>query len=86
MVTGAARMAWRPGVLAWALWVLVMFGLAASMWLEVLLRRAGPGDPLDTAVGPIVAMVSAATVGAVLAGRRPRHPVGWLLLAFARCA
>jgi hypothetical protein len=28
-------------------------------------------------------MVSAATVGAVLAGRRPRHPVGWLLLAFA---
>jgi hypothetical protein len=25
-------------------------------------------------------MGSAATVGAVLAGRRPRHPVGWLLL------
>jgi hypothetical protein len=28
-------------------------------------------------------MVSGATVGAVLAGRRPRHPVGWLLLALA---
>jgi hypothetical protein len=28
-------------------------------------------------------MVSAATVGAVLASRRPRHPVGWLLLGFA---
>src|SRR5829696_650469 len=82
-VTGAARMAWRPGVLAWVLWALVVLGLAASMWLEVLLRRAGPADPLDTAVGPIVAMVSAATVGAVLASRRPRHPVGWLLLAFA---
>jgi peptidoglycan/LPS O-acetylase OafA/YrhL len=27
-----------------------------------------------------VALVSAATVGAVLASRRPRHPVGWLLL------
>jgi hypothetical protein len=27
--------------------------------------------------------VSAATVGAVLAGRRPRHPVGWLLLGVA---
>jgi hypothetical protein len=26
-------------------------------------------------------LVSAATVGAVLASRRPRHPVGWLLLA-----
>jgi hypothetical protein len=70
-------------VAAWALWALVMLGLTASMWLEVLLRRAGPADPLDTAVGPIVAMVSAATVGAVLASRRPRHPVGWLLLAFA---
>jgi len=62
-VTGAARMARRPGVLAWALWLLVVLGLAASMWLEVLLRRAGPADPLDTAVGPIMAMVSAATVG-----------------------
>ena len=29
----------------------------------------------------MLAIVSAATVGAVLAGRRPRHPVGWLLLA-----
>jgi hypothetical protein len=27
--------------------------------------------------------VSGATVGAVLASRRPRHPVGWLLLALA---
>jgi hypothetical protein len=26
------------------------------------------------------ALVSAATVGVVLASRRPRHPVGWLLL------
>ena len=24
-------------------------------------------------------------VGAVLAGRRPRHPVGWLLLALGLC-
>jgi hypothetical protein len=62
-----------------------MLGLAVGFWLEVLLRRAGRSDALDTAVGPTVAMVSAATVGAVLAGRRPRHPVGWLLLAFAVC-
>src|SRR5512132_4035936 len=34
-------------------------------------------------VGPVLAMLSAATVGAVLASRRPRHPVGWLLLGFA---
>jgi hypothetical protein len=79
-VTEAARMARRSGVLAWALWALVVLGLAAGFWLEVLLRRAGRSDPLDTAVAPTVATVSAATVGAVLAGRRPRHPVGWLLL------
>jgi hypothetical protein len=87
-VTGVARYTrtrWRPAGLAWALWALVMLGMAASFWLEGLLRRAGRGDPLDTAVGPTVAILSAATVGAVLAGRRPRHPVGWLLLALALC-
>jgi hypothetical protein len=30
----------------------------------------------------VLAAVSAATAGAILASRRPRHPVGWLLLAF----
>jgi hypothetical protein len=81
--TQLIRPRWWPAGLAWALWVLVVLGLAAGFWLEGLLRRAGRADPLDTAVGPTLAMVSAATVGAVLAGRRPRHPVGWLLLAFA---
>jgi hypothetical protein len=32
-------------------------------------------------VAPSVAALTASTVGAVLASRRPRHPVGWLLLA-----
>jgi hypothetical protein len=85
-VTSAARLAQprhRWGVVAWALWALVVLGLAAGFWLEGLLRRAGQADPLDTAVGPFMATVSAATVGAVLAGRQPRHPVGWLLLACA---
>ena len=31
----------------------------------------------------MLAVLSAATVGALLASRRPRHPVGWLLLGFA---
>jgi hypothetical protein len=84
-VTPAVRLArphWWPAGLAWGLWALVVLGLTAGFWLEVLLRRAGRPDPLDTAVGPTLATLSAATVGAVLAGRRPRHPVGWLLLAF----
>src|SRR5215204_4263472 len=66
--TRVARPRWRPDVAAWALWALAILGTAATFWLDPLL---------------VVAMVSAATVGAVLASRRPRHPVGWLLLAFA---
>jgi hypothetical protein len=52
-------------------------------WLDHLLRRAGRPDLalLTPDVGAyVVALVSAAAVGALLASRRPRHPVGWLLL------
>src|SRR4029450_12026749 len=31
---------------------------------------------------PVLGALSTATVGVVLASRRPRHPVGWLLLGF----
>jgi hypothetical protein len=43
-VTGAARMARRPGVLAWVLWALAMLGLAVVPWLDSLLRQAGRPD------------------------------------------
>jgi hypothetical protein len=74
---------WAAG-LAWGLWGLAMAGLAVIWWLDLLLRQVGRADraPLGAGVAaPVLAAVSAATVGAVLAGRRPRHPVGWLLLA-----
>jgi hypothetical protein len=58
-----------------------MLGLAVVPWLDRLLRRAGRADLVQWDARPGVAAVSAATVGAVLASRRPRHPVGWLLLA-----
>jgi hypothetical protein len=83
-VTGV-RLAWFrwPAVLAWALWALTMLGLAVLPWLDRLLRQASRPDltPLTSdAVALVLGVVSAATVGAVLASRRPRHPVGWLLL------
>jgi hypothetical protein len=83
-VTGV-RPAWFrwPAVLAWALWALTMLGLAVLPWLDRLLRQASRPDltPLTSdAVALVLGVVSAATVGAVLASRRPRHPVGWLLL------
>src|SRR5215216_4738080 len=76
---------WAAG-LAWALWALAMVGLAVVPWLDRLLRQAGRPDLVQwNAEGityALLGLVSATTVGAVVASRRPRHPVGWLLLAF----
>jgi hypothetical protein len=75
----------RPAAaLAWALWALSLLGLAVAFWLDQLLRQVGRPELATlqpSSVPLLVAAVSAATVGAVLAGQRPRHPVGWLLLA-----
>jgi hypothetical protein len=82
-VTPAARLArprW-PGVVAWTLWALAMACWLVIPWLDDRLRQAGRPDLTQWDLRPGVAAVTAATVGAVLASRRPRHPVGWLLLA-----
>jgi hypothetical protein len=77
---------WLAG-LAWVLWALAMLGLAVVPWMDRLMIRAGRPDLAvlvpGSVVGPVLAVLSATTVGAVLASRRPRHPVGWLLLGFA---
>src|ERR671931_1123557 len=77
---------WAAG-LAWALWLASLLCLAAVPWLDQLLRRAGRADLVQfTFPGvaiPVLAMVSSVTVGAVVAARRPAHPVGWLLLGIA---
>ena len=68
---------------AWALWGLTLLSLPVGIWLSQLLRRAGLAELTSLQAANvlwILAGVSAATVGAVLASRRPRHPVGWLLL------
>jgi hypothetical protein len=83
--TRRARPRWWPAGLAWALWALAMLGLAVFVWLDQLLRQAGRSELvvlIPTAIPPVLGAVSTATVGAVLASRRPAHPVGWLLLAF----
>ncbi len=88
-MTSSARPAWRPrwwpAVVAWALWTLAMLGLVATAWFDQLLRQAGRPDLAQLrggGVAGILSAVSAVTAGAVLASRRPHHPVGWLLLAF----
>jgi hypothetical protein len=85
-VTAAGRSPWArwwPAGLAWALWVLALLGVATIPWFDHLLRQAGRPEltQLHAITLPsVVAALIAVTVGAVLAGRRPRHPVGWLLL------
>jgi hypothetical protein len=78
------RTGWARG-LAWGLWALTLLGLGATGWLDVLLRRTGyPGLAQVVGTGDtttVVAAVAAATVGALVASRRPGHRVGWLLVA-----
>jgi hypothetical protein len=71
-------------VVAWALWLLAMLGILGVLWFDHLLRQAGRTDLLQfnaSAIAYVLTIVSGTTVGAVLAQRRPRHPVGWLLMA-----
>jgi hypothetical protein len=77
---------WAAG-LAWALWALAMLGLAAVPWTDRLMIRAGRPELASQWQGPfffvVLGFLIATTVGALVASRRPRHPVGWLLLGFA---
>jgi hypothetical protein len=69
--------------LAWALWLLTLVCYALVAWLNDLLVGAGRPDlALLSSDIPayVLATLSATTVGALLASRRPAHPVGWLLL------
>jgi hypothetical protein len=79
--TQLARPRRWPGVVAWTLWALAMAVWLVIPWLDDRLRQAGRPDLTQWDLRPGVALVTGATVGAVLASRRPRHPVGWLLLA-----
>ena len=75
-----------PAWSAWALWALAVLGLVTVPWFDHLLRQAHRPELTQlgaSAIPYLLAVVIAATVGALLASRRPRHPVGWLLLALA---
>jgi signal transduction histidine kinase len=70
---------------AWSLWALATpVGLTLLLVLDHGLRHypAASGQWLKSSDGPfVVAVVASSTVGVLVAWRRPRHPVGWLLLA-----
>jgi hypothetical protein len=79
---------WWPAGLAWALFALVLLEFATFPWLDRLIRQAGRADlaPMTAfSLPPSLAALTASLVGVVLASRRPRHPVGWLLLTLGLC-
>jgi hypothetical protein len=72
-----------PAVLAWAVACVTVASLAPAYRLLSLVGAEGSAEraPSIAATAPVaLAVVSAAAVGALVASRRPRHPVGWLLL------
>jgi hypothetical protein len=77
---------WAAG-LAWALWLASLLCLAVVPWTDRLTIRAGRPELASQWQGSFLLVVLAflitTTVGALVASRRPRHPVGWLLLGFA---
>ena len=52
----------------------------ASVPLNEIARLPGPRGPVNFAF-IVAVMVPAVAVGTLLAARRPRNPIGWLLLA-----
>jgi hypothetical protein len=72
-----------PAVLAWTVAGLTVASLVpAFRFLSLAWSVGSPGAPPSiAAIAPVtLAVVSAAAVGALVASRRPSHPVGWLLL------
>jgi hypothetical protein len=90
-VTSTARRVsprWWPAGLAWALFALVLLEFATFPWQDRLIRQAGRADlaPMTAfSIPPSLAALTASLVGVMLALRRPRHPVGWLLLTLGLC-
>jgi hypothetical protein len=79
----AARRRSGSAVLALVLYGLVLAVFATFPVLDRMMRDAGRPDLALLApfvIAPTLAAFTASTVGVVLARRRPRHPVGWLLL------
>jgi hypothetical protein len=61
---------------------MVTFGIcAATVPLDSLTHQAGTGGPLTDTLTNVVVVLPAIAVGTLLAARRPRNLIGWLILA-----
>jgi hypothetical protein len=77
-VVGSARVA---PVLAVVFGLLALGASLAGIPPAIALHQTGPGGPLADTLITLAVAVPATAVGVLLAARRPRNPIGWLLLA-----
>ena len=75
----------RPGRLAWVLCALAE-AIAAACVVLLLAGHVGLGEAVDAYLVTNLGMVvTFAAIGGLVAGNRPRNPIGWLFLAHSGC-
>ena len=68
--------------LALSLWIFSALFAATALTIIVLGVSVGISFfQLGTAINPVVIAASFSTVGAVVASRRPKNPIGWIMCA-----
>lgn len=75
------RWRWAVPVVAIACGVLTLAVALSGPLLDGVLHQHGPGGPVADWLTTAVPLVSAAAVGSLVAARRPRNPIGWIILA-----
>ena len=74
------KVRWAAPAAAITFGVLTLCVDLAVVPLDSLTHRTGPGGPVADGLSTAAVVVPAVAVGTLLAARRPRNPIGWILL------
>ncbi len=80
MVSKILTVRWAAPVAAIAFGVLTLGLDLAVVPLDSLTHQTGPGGPVADGLSTAAVVAPAVAVGTLLAARRPRNPIGWILL------
>ena len=81
MVSAILRSRQAAPVVAVGLGVLTLGFCLAAVPLDGVIHQYGPGGPVADWLSTAAVVVPVAVIGVLLAARRPRNPIGWILLA-----